>query len=194
MREMIDSSPAGSPWLRAARAVPPAWLCAAAVLGALTAAAGNDGPVGWAIPVGVAVGVVGVVVGAIDVRERRIPNVAVLATLTVTVLLALVAWVFDGRQVFGGLVAGGLVAGTPLMIVHLVSPRGMGFGDVKYGAALGALLGVLGWRLAVVEVMIASLAGGLVGLVYAPWRRSIPFGVFLSVGALVALGAARVQS
>ena len=169
------------------------WLAAAAVAGAAIAGAGADDLVGSSIAVGAITGVVGAVVGAVDVRERRIPNVVVLTTLLAAGLMGLAA-VIGGRQVLGGIVAGGLVAGVPLLIVHLVTPRGMGFGDVKYAAALGALLGVLDWRLAMTAVLFSSLIGGLVGLAHAPWRRSIPFGLFLSVGGVVALATARFQS
>ena len=136
---------------------------------------------------------VGVVVGTVDVRERRIPNALVLVTLSAAAVIALVALVAEGESVFAGAGAAGLIAGLPLLTVHLVSPRGMGFGDVKYGAVLGALLGVLDWRLAVVAVTVASFAGGLTGLAYAPWRRSIPFGLFLSLGAAVAVATAGLQ-
>lgn len=170
-------------------------MAAAAAGAALGAAGAADaaGRIGWAAAVGGVTGVAGAVVGVIDVRDRRVPNVVVLATSIAAVLLGMLVLAVDARQVFGGFVAGGLVAGAPLLIVHLVSPQGMGFGDVKYGTALGGLLGVLDWRLAVVAVMVSSLAGGTVGLAYAPWRRSIPFGLFLSVGALVALSTARLQ-
>lgn len=173
------------------RSVPPALLFAGAVVGAGLGALGAGGRhVVTAFVVGAVVGAVGVIVGTIDVRERRIPNVFVLATLLAALAIAFVVLAAEGRSAFAAAGAGALLAGVPLLVVHLVSPRGLGFGDVKYGATLGALLGVVDWRAAVVAVMVASLTGGLVGLVYAPWRRSIPFGLFLSIGAAVALAVA----
>jgi len=73
--------------------------------------------------------------------------------------------------------------------VHLVAPAAMGFGDVKLAVALGAGLGVLEPRLAVLALAIAS---GLTLLVAACSRRSaMPFapGLVLGAAAAMALGA-----
>jgi prepilin signal peptidase PulO-like enzyme (type II secretory pathway) len=64
----------------------------------------------------------------------------------------------------------------------------MGLGDVKMLGMIGALLGLPG---VVVTVLLASIAGSLVGLVLVLARRgslqtALPFGVFLALGALAA--------
>lgn len=75
----------------------------------------------------------------------------------------------------------------------LVLPREvMGFGDVKFLAAIGAFTG---WKGAVFSVMAGSIVGALFGLL-APllgrrdWSGKIPFGPYLALGALlwVAIG------
>jgi leader peptidase (prepilin peptidase)/N-methyltransferase len=65
----------------------------------------------------------------------------------------------------------------------------MGFGDFKLLAALGAWLG---WKLLLPVVLVASLAGALVGItliVFAGRERAkpIPFGPWLAVGGLASL-------
>ena len=48
-----------------------------------------------------------------------------------------------------GALAGAALLGVPLLITHLVSPVGMGFGDVKAGAVVGGAVGLVGAQLAV---------------------------------------------
>lgn len=65
-------------------------------------------------------------------------------------------------------------------------PVAMGFGDVKLGAALGALIG---WQLFLLGFLFAIFLGAIIGLL---WRgvggtRLIPFGPFMWLGAVLAL-------
>ena len=50
---------------------------------------------------------------------------------------------------------GALVVAGPLLAVHLITPSGMGFGDVKAGAVLGAAMGLIDVELA----LLALVAG-----------------------------------
>ena len=79
------------------------------------------------------------------------------------------------------LLAGVPVMALPLLVVHLVTPAAMGFGDVKLAVALGAGLGVLEPKLAVLALAVAS---GLTLLAAACTRRSaMPFAPGLVIGA-----------
>ncbi len=65
---------------------------------------------------------------------------------------------------------------------------GMGGGDIKFIAAVGALLG---WQQVVLVIFLSALAGSLVGLVGLATKKinvmsQIPFGPFLAGGTLVA--------
>ncbi len=67
--------------------------------------------------------------------------------------------------------------------------RGMGLGDVKMLAAIGAFLGVRG---ALLALFVASVLGAAVGVWFLArgrltWSSRLPFGVFLAVGGVVAL-------
>ena len=66
--------------------------------------------------------------------------------------------------------------------------EGMGGGDVKMLAMVGAFLG---WKLVLVTLVVSSVAGSLLGLLLILSRRgnlkqALPFGTFLALGALLA--------
>jgi leader peptidase (prepilin peptidase)/N-methyltransferase len=89
--------------------------------------------------------------------------------------------------------AGCLLGGGLFYLVAVASRGGMGGGDVKLAAMIGAFLG---WRLALVAAFVGVLAGGLVGVgLLASGRRSrkdaVPFGPFLALGGLIAALAGR---
>ena len=66
--------------------------------------------------------------------------------------------------------------------------EGLGMGDVKMLAMVGAFLG---WQLTLVTLMLASLSGTIIGLLLIVTRRggmkyALPFGTFLALGAAAA--------
>ena len=93
--------------------------------------------------------------------------------------------------VLRGVVAGAALVGGPLLLTHLVSPAGMGFGDVKAGAVLGAALGLLDPAARAVRPRArARRSAAICGL--ARGARSVPLGPALVAGALAALAAGHV--
>jgi leader peptidase (prepilin peptidase) / N-methyltransferase len=130
----------------------------------------------------------------IDVRHRIIPNRLVYPSLVVFGVVV-VALGVAGKEVSPLRAVLGLLAyGGGLLLVALVSPGGMGLGDVKLAALIGLVLGALGWTYVGVGAMAAVLAGG-VGAVAAllagrSRKDAIPFGPYLAGGAVIALLAA----
>jgi leader peptidase (prepilin peptidase)/N-methyltransferase len=93
------------------------------------------------------------------------------------------------HSALGMLVGGGSLLAISVIYKKLRRRDGMGGGDVMLMAMVGAFLG---YKLALLTIFVASLAGGIAGIFVA--RRSakgmlasIRFGVFLSPAALVAL-------
>ena len=83
-------------------------------------------------------------------------------------------------------------ATVTLGVLHLVSPRSMGFGDVKLAFVLGLVLGWLGWSELVLGLLGGFLAGAVVGVALIALRHRgrkdhLPFGPFLAFGTLVVL-------
>lgn len=83
-------------------------------------------------------------------------------------------------------IMGIVVGGGSLLIISIITKGGMGGGDVKLNAAIGAFLG---WKASLLTIFIGSLAGSIVGIIILKktGNRKIPFGPFLSFGALMCL-------
>jgi leader peptidase (prepilin peptidase) / N-methyltransferase len=121
----------------------------------------------------------------IDLRHRLIPDVLVLPALIPAIAAAILAdpsrWWIP--------VAGALGSASFLFLLWVAHPGGMGLGDVKLAALIGAVLGAS----AVPALFIAFAAGALLGVVLlarlgARARKvAVPFGPFLAAGALAAL-------
>ena len=124
-----------------------------------------------------------VVISAIDIEHRIIPNrIVVPATGTVLVARTLIdpspEWLVASLAAFGF-----------LLVAALVYPAGMGMGDVKLAALMGAMLGA--------EVAVALMAGMLLALLPSvvlfarhgtqARKMTIPFGPFLAGGAVISL-------
>jgi leader peptidase (prepilin peptidase)/N-methyltransferase len=134
---------------------------------------------------------------AIDIEHYRLPDLIVIPSLVVSVpLIAVVSVVDDGAdRIRYALVGAALYFGF-LFVAHLISPRGMGFGDVKLAALMGLYVGWLGTTYvdALALVLWAMLIGFAVGTVFgvvllAARRRNrpFPFGPFLALGTVVAI-------
>jgi len=120
-----------------------------------------------------------------DLEHQIIPNWVVYPAILVALAFALVTRRHEVLQ----LVWGGLAGAGVLFLITLVFPRGMGAGDVKYGAFIGL---VVGFRQVFLSLSISFILGGLVAtalLLTGRKRRRehIPFGPFLTIGAVVAM-------
>lgn len=119
-----------------------------------------------------------------DRREARLPDPLLIATACPAVAWSAVGAVRVGSGPVVAVLAGAAAMALPVAALHLMSPRAMGFGDVKLAAALGAVLGTVDWRLGIVALMLASAATSTVGL--ASRRTALAFGPGLVAGAALA--------
>lgn len=132
---------------------------------------------------------VGIALAAIDLQTRRLPNAIVLPALAVALLLLLAAAILSGDW---GPLLDAVIAMAALfafyLVILLIYPPGMGFGDVKLAALVGLHLGWFGWPAVIVGAFAAFLLGGVVALALLVTRRAgrrsgIPFGPYLLGGA-----------
>jgi leader peptidase (prepilin peptidase) / N-methyltransferase len=126
-----------------------------------------------------------VVLSATDLRRRLIPNVIVLPALAF-VLVAQIALSPDRTLEW---LAASLGAALFFFVPILVYPSGMGMGDVKLAALLGAALGK-----SVVAAILIGLVAGAVFAIFVLLReglgarkKAIPYGPFLALGGLAVL-------
>jgi len=129
--------------------------------------------------------VVLVVLSAIDLEHRIVPNRIVLPSALV-VLVAQTALNPSPEWLLGALGASGF-----LLVAALAYPAGMGMGDVKLALLLGAMLGKL-VAVGLMVGMVAALVPSVVLLARhgtAARKMGIPFAPFLALGALIALFA-----
>lgn len=135
-----------------------------------------------------------VVLTAIDLEHKLLPNRVVYPTFVVGWVGLIAAALIDGdtgdlrRAAIGALIFGGF-----FFVVAFIYPAGMGGGDVKLAFALGSFLGFAGGVGAVVVGMFLSfLLGGVIGLIAMKAsgegrKMQIPFGPFLALGSVIAV-------
>jgi len=147
---------------------------------------------GWAWSTIIYAGLLSVflVVTWIDWDHQIIPDVITLPGI----IIGLICAGFLLPTGWENSVIGILVGGGVLLILAWVSPyvfgkEGMGGGDIKFLAMVGAFLG---WKAALLALMIASVVGACIGIALL-WAKVmergqyIPFGPYLAMGSFVAM-------
>ncbi len=118
----------------------------------------------------------------IDLYVYRLPDRIVFPALGISAIaIVVVAFAIDRPGALGRAALGAVGFFLLLFVAHLISPRGMGFGDVKLALLLGLHLGwiagstYVGWsavvRLVFYALLISSVFGVVVGLLLAVLRR-----------------------
>ena len=147
---------------------------------------------GWSPSLGVyaVFGAALIVISFIDLDHQIIPDVISLPGIVIGVLCSALGY---GPPLLDSLIGVGLGGGSLYAIAvgyHALTGReGMGGGDIKLLAMVGAFLG---WRGVLVTLVLGSFSGAVVGITLilvrgADARVPIPFGPFLAVGAMSAL-------
>lgn len=131
-----------------------------------------------------------IVISFIDLAHQIIPDVISLPGIVVGLLLSALGYgpsLVDSA--IGILLGGGLLYAVAAGYHALTGREGMGGGDIKLLAMIGAFLG---WRAVLVTLVLGSFTGAVVGITAILARRAdarlpIPFGPFLALGAACAL-------
>jgi leader peptidase (prepilin peptidase) / N-methyltransferase len=179
----------GAPASRARRIT--VTVLSAAVLGVIGAGVGAAA----ALPAYLWLGAVGVTLGVIDIECHRLPDRLTLPSYPAGLLLLAAASLADDDlpALVRAAVAGAVVFAV-FFVLAFISPRSLGFGDVKLAGLLGLYLGWLGWGV----LLLGLVAGFTVGAVAAltllagrrvGWHSDVAFGPSLLAGALLAVVA-----
>ena len=129
-----------------------------------------------------------IVLFMIDLQHQILPNAITLPGIVAGFLASLFlppGWL---SSLIGIVAGGGILWALAEAYYRLRGIEGLGMGDVKMLAMIGA---VLGWPLMLLTLVVASFAGSLVGVGLMAFGRggmqaALPFGTFLALGALFA--------
>ncbi len=132
-----------------------------------------------------------IVLFAIDLRHRVLPDVITLPGIVIGFAASCFlppGWL---SSVIGISAGGGILFAIAEAYYRVRGQQGLGMGDVKMLAMIGAFLG---WQLVLLTLVFASFAGSIVGVSLIASGRgnlqaALPFGTFLAVGAIVAAAA-----
>ncbi len=160
------------------------------VTGVLFAAVGARFAHSWALPAYLVLAGALIALSAIDLEHYLLPNrILYPADGAVVVLLAAASAAEHDWGAFARAAIAGGIAFAIFLTIHLVSPRGMGFGDVRLSFLLGFSLGWLGWGEVAGGLFSGFLYGAVVGVALIAFRvkgrkQQIPFGPYLAAGAM----------
>ena len=121
----------------------------------------------------------------VDVAERRLPNRLVMLSIAPVVFVCALDPFVDRLTAVEDVVSGALFLATPILVLHLISPTSMGFGDVKAAVALGATLGLIQPELTLWTLCLASAITAAWGIVRR--ARYVAFGPALVLAAFIVL-------
>lgn len=134
----------------------------------------------------------------IDLDIQILPDVVDLPGIAVGLVIGWMALGADSEMmlsaslrdsVLGAVLGGGLLWGIALVYRGIRGFEGMGLGDVKMLAMVGA---VVGWEPIIPLLFLASIMGATVGIAFGALKRggmqlALPFGVFLGIATLVVM-------
>jgi len=129
-----------------------------------------------------------VVLFAIDLEHQLLPNVITLPGIVVGLIASSVLPPGIIDAVIGVLVGGGVLWLIGEAYFRYSGQEGMGGGDVKMLAMIGAFLG---WKLVLITLVLSSVLGSIIGMIVIAIRKggmkyALPYGTFLALGAIVA--------
>lgn len=129
-----------------------------------------------------------IVLFAIDLEHHLLPNVITLPGIVAGLAFSL--WLPPGivDALIGAAAGGGVLWLIGEAYYRYSGQEGMGGGDVKMLAMIGAFLG---WKLVILTLVLSSVAGSVIGVLVIATRRGgmkheLPYGTFLALAALAA--------
>jgi leader peptidase (prepilin peptidase)/N-methyltransferase len=131
-----------------------------------------------------------IVITVIDLFHQIIPDAISIPGIGVGLLGSLIIpYITFFNSLIGILVGGGSLFLVATLYQWLFKREGMGGGDVKLLAMIG---GFLGWKAVILTILLSSFIGSVIGIAIMllkgkDFKYAIPFGPFLSLGAVISL-------
>lgn len=125
----------------------------------------------------------------IDLEHQILPNSITLPGILVGLMFSTIAPPGWKDALLGALLGAAVLYGIAAAYYAVRREEGMGMGDVKMLAMVGAFLG---WKAVLVTLVLSSFSGAVIGVALIAVQRggmklALPFGTFLAVGALAAM-------
>lgn len=125
----------------------------------------------------------------IDLEHQILPNAITLPGIVVGLLFSVIAPPGLMDALIGAALGAGVLYGIAAAYYAVRREEGLGMGDVKMLAMIGAFLG---WKAVLVTLVLSSFSGAAIGLALIAAQRggmklALPFGTFLAVGAVAAM-------
>ncbi len=140
--------------------------------------------INWKLVQSLMITVIIIAISFIDLEHMIIPDKLNIA-LSITGLI----FSISGKGIVGikESIIGGLIGLFIMLSIFMASGERMGFGDVKFLAAIGVNLG---WKLTLTTFILSIIIGSIIGLTLMGLRIKgrkdpIPFGPFISLGAII---------
>jgi len=129
-----------------------------------------------------------IVLFVIDLQHRILPNVITLPGIVVGFLCSVLVGPGWQSSLIGIVAGGGTLWAIAEIYYRVRHEEGLGMGDVKMLAMIGAFLG---WKLVLLTLVLSSFSGTIIGVGVLLFKResmkyALPFGTFLALGAIVA--------
>ncbi len=131
-----------------------------------------------------------IAITVIDLYHQIIPDVISLPGIVIGLLGSLVIpQITFWSSLIGALSGGGSLFLVATVYQWLFKREGMGGGDVKLLAMIGAFLG---WKAVILTIFLSSFIGSIIGITVMlikgkDFKYAIPFGPFLALGAVISL-------
>ncbi len=125
----------------------------------------------------------------IDLEHQILPNSITLPGILVGLLFSLITPPGWQAALMGAVLGAGILYGIAAAYFAVRREEGLGMGDVKMLAMVGAFLG---WKAVLVTLVLSSFSGAAIGLALIASQRggmklALPFGTFLALGTLAAM-------
>ena len=125
----------------------------------------------------------------IDLEHQILPNTITLPGIVIGLMFSVIAPPGWQAALIGAALGAGVLYGIAAAYYLVRREEGLGMGDVKMLAMIGAFLG---WKAVLVTLVLSSFSGAAIGMALIAAQRggmklALPFGTFLAVGALTAM-------
>ena len=125
----------------------------------------------------------------IDLEHQILPNSITLPGIIVGLLFSTITPPGWQDALIGAVLGAGILYGIAAAYYAVRREEGLGMGDVKMLAMVGAFLG---WKAVLVTLVLSSFSGAAIGLALIAtqrggMKRALPFGTFLALGTLAAM-------